>query len=57
MIFLKQDTTSKGRVEKILELDASSEGSKKYKVEVIWDSVVYERELEGHLPRLYYLLA
>lgn len=29
----------------------------KYKVEAIWDSVVYTRKLEaGHLPKFYYLV-
>ena len=38
------------------ELDVNNEGGK-YKVEAIWDSAVYTRELEsGHLPGLYYLV-
>ena len=57
MSLLEQDTTKKERVEKIPESDAG-DNSKKYKVEVIWDSGVYAMESEsGHLPGLYYLVA
>ena len=39
------------------ELNISNNNSGKYKLEVIWDSSVYTRELEsGHLPGLYYLV-
>ena len=30
---------------------------KEYKVEVIQDSTVYNKEVNGHLPGLYYLVA
>ena len=55
MLPLEQNTTRKERVsKKVLELDASNEDSKEYKVEAIWDSVVYANESElGHLPGLY----
>ena len=54
---LEQDTTSKERIEKVPELDASDD-SKEYEVEAIWNSAVYVMELEsGHLPRIYYLVA
>ena len=56
MLLLEQDTTRKERVEKVPELDAG-DNSEEYKVEAIWDSAVYMRELEGHLPGLYYLVA
>ena len=36
------------------EFDAGD--NKKYKVEVIKDSTVYAKEVEGHLPGLYYLI-
>ena len=55
---LEQDTTKKERVdEKVTELDFEAGNSKVYKVEAIRDSAVYARELEGHLPGLYYLVA
>ena len=57
MSLLEQDTTKKERVyeENAEELNAGDK--EEYKVEVIWDSVVYARELElGHLPGLYYLV-
>ena len=63
MSLLEQNITRRMWVEKVPELDASNEGSekyegsKKYKVEAIWDSAVYIRESESHLPRLYYLVA
>ena len=31
--------------------------NEKYKVEVIWESAVYAKELEGHPLGLYYLVA
>ncbi len=31
--------------------------SKKYEVKVFYDSVVYVKELEDHLPGLYYLVS
>ena len=53
---LEQDITKKKRVKKVPELD-SSDNSEQYKIEGIWDSAVYARELEGHLLGLYYLVA
>ena len=54
---LEQDTPRKKQVEKVPELDTGDD-SKKYKVEAIWDSVVYAMEWKlGYLPRLYYLIA
>ena len=56
---LEQDITRKGRVDKnVTELDAGNNDSGEYKIEVIWDSAVYARELEsGYLPGLYYLIS
>ena len=55
---LEQDITRKGRVSKeVPELDAGEKGSKKDKVEAIWNSAVYVRELESHLPSFNYLVA
>ena len=43
ILLLKQDVTKKWRIsKKLLELDVSN--SKEYKVEAIWDSVIYARE-------------
>ena len=57
MLLLEQDTTRKRQVEKVPELDIGNKGSKEYKVEAIWDSAVYTKKSEGHLPGLYYLVA
>ena len=55
---LEQDTTRKERGnEKVTELDFEAVDSEKYEIEAIQDSVVYVRELEGHLPGLSYLVA
>ena len=59
VFLLKQDTTRKERVheEDEEELDASDD-SGEYKVEAIWDSVLYAKESEsGHLPGFYYLVS
>ena len=57
MSLLEQNTTRKGRVdENATELDVGDNNGE-YKVEAIWDSVVYARESKsGHLPGLYYLV-
>ena len=40
-----------------MEFDAGDNDSEEYKVETIWNSAVYARELElGHLPDFYYLV-
>ena len=57
MSLLKQDTTTKEQVdEKVTKLDFEAGNSKEYKVKAIRDSKVYSRQLEGHLPKLYYLV-
>ena len=38
-----------------LKFEAGDNG-KEYEVKAIWDSIVYTRELKGHLPGLYYLV-
>ena len=57
---LEQNTTKKGRMDDenyAAKLDASNK-SGEYKVEVIWDSAVYARELEsGYLSNLHYLVS
>ncbi len=55
MSLLEQDTTKKGWVETAIELDKGN--SKKYDVKTICYSAVYTRQLEGHLPGLYYLVS
>ena len=56
---LEQDTTMTGWVDEEVRqivFNAGDDG-RKYKVEVIWDSVVYAKESEsGHLPGFYYLI-
>ena len=55
---LEKDTIKKEQVyeENAEELNAGDKGE--YKMEAIWDSVVYARESElGHLPGLYYLVS
>ena len=55
---LEQNTIRKERVDKkVMELEFEAGDSKKYKVEAIWDSAIYARESEDHLPGLYYLVA
>ncbi len=57
MSLLEQDTTRKGRVDKTTSrLEFENEDDEEYEVEAIRDSAVYTRELEGHLPGLYYLV-
>ena len=58
MSLLEYNTTRKGRVDETttqLKFEAGEKGEE-YKVEAIWDSTVYARESEGHLPGLYYLV-
>ena len=55
VLLLEQDTIKKGQVETAIELDKGN--SKKYEVEIICNSAVYARKLEGHLPGLYYLIS
>ena len=55
---LEQDTTKNEQMDKkVTELDFEAGNSEEYEIEAIWDSAVYARELEGHLPGLYYLVA
>ena len=42
---------------KFAEVSEFDEGkNKQYKVEAIQDSAVYTKKVDGHLPRLYYLV-
>ena len=56
---LEQDTTRKERVDKrVMKLEHEAGNSEEYKIEVIWDSIVYASKSEsGQLPGLYYLVA
>ena len=59
MSLLEQDITRKGRINEQLlepapEFDAGA--NKEYEVEAIIDSAVYAKEVERHLPSLYYLV-
>lgn len=61
MSLLGKDITKKRYVDKAtsqLEFDDNkgNKNSKEYKVKVIWDSAVYAKEAEDHLPELYYLV-
>ena len=54
---LEQNTPRKKRVKKVPELN-TGDNSEEYKVEAIWDNMVYAIESElGYLPGLYYLVA
>ena len=61
MLLLEQDITRKRRVNeevRQMEFDTGDDESGEYKMEAIWDSAVYARELKsGHLPGLYYLVS
>ena len=51
---LEQDPTKKERMnENVTELKFDASNNEEYKVEVIWNSIVYAKKLEGHLPGLY----
>ena len=52
---LEQDTIRKGREFSVPEFKPGND--KEYKVEAIQDSAVYAKEVDGHFPGLYYLVA
>ena len=55
---LEQDTTRKEQVDKkMTEMDFEVDNSREYEVEAIWNSAVYTKKSESHLPGLYYLVA
>ena len=49
----------KGQIDKnVTKLDANNNNSGKYKIEAIWNSVVYAKKSKSsHLPGLYYLVS
>ena len=55
MLLLKKNIIKKGQVDEndIIELDISDNNNRKYKVEVIWNSVFYAKELAVYLLKLY----
>ena len=55
MSLLEQNTIRKEQVDEnnIIELDAGK-NSKKYKIEVIWDSKLCAKKSAGHLSEVYY---
>ena len=54
---LVQDTTKKRRMdEKVTKLEFEASNSEEYKMEAIWNTVVYANEAKDHLPSLYYLV-
>ena len=56
MSLLKHNTIKKERLEKVSKLD-SSDNSKKYKVEAIWNSTIYINKSKSGPPLgLYYLI-
>ncbi len=59
MSLFEYDTIKKWQVNKMRSRQKfKSDGNgKEYKVEAICNSVVYAKELEGHLPGLYYLVS
>ena len=56
MSLLEQNTTTKKYVKKLLKLDVGDKNNKKYKVEGIWDNIIYTRESKNHLSEFYYLV-
>lgn len=58
MSLLEQNTTKKGQVNELLELEPkfNIEEDKTYKVEVIVGNSVYIKVAKSHLLRLYYLV-
>ena len=56
VILLKQNTTQKKQVKKVIKLSVSNKDSKKYKIEAIWDNAVYVRKSKGHLLGFYYIV-
>ena len=57
MSLLEQDTSRKGWVDEMIQLDFEAGDDKEYEVEGIRDNAMYAMESEvGHLPGLYYLV-
>ncbi len=60
MSLLEQDITRKGRVDKALpepEKEFEAGDNRKYEVEAIIDSTVYDQQANDQIPGLYYLVS
>ena len=58
MLLLEQDTTKKEQINEFAKVPKFEAGNnKEYNVEAIQDNAVYAKEVDGHLPGLYYLIA
>ena len=56
ILLLEQDITKKEWDKKVLELNTSNKKSRKYKIEIIWNSAIYAKESKDYLLKLYYLI-
>lgn len=60
MSVLKQNITRKGQLDKLTSQlwfdDANGKGNE-YKVEEIWDNMVYARDSEDYILGIYYLVS
>ena len=57
MSLLKQDIIKNEQInENVTRLNAGNKDNKEYKVEAIWDNIVYANKSESHLLGLYYLV-
>lgn len=54
VLLLEENRTRKRQEFLVLEFETSN--NKKYKVEAIWDSVVYVKKVDRYLLELYYLV-
>ena len=57
VILLEQNFTKKGRINKFPISEFEVSDNKEYEVKAIRDNVVYAKEADGYLPKLYYLVA
>ena len=58
MSLLEQDITRKEQVDGIItKLEFNAGNIEEYKLEAIWNNVVYTKESKDHLLGLYYLIA
>ena len=59
MLLLEQDTTRRGRVDKMSYIKLDESNSKEYEIEAICNNNAYAKELDSghHLPGLHYLIS
>ena len=56
MSLLEQDTTIKKRMKEFAKVpEFELDNDKEYEIEAIQDSAIYTKEVDRHLPGLYYL--